>query len=296
MKSLLICPDQRLGVAALSEFVPLSNVPILGKCLLEYWIEYLVTLGAKEILILATDRPDHVRALVGDGARWGLRVTVLSEDRELTIAEARSKHRGRNTEGWLSAPDDAVMLDCLPNLPRSPILTSYANWFAAVRALLLQALTPDRIGVHELQPGVWVGLHTHIAPNIRLIAPCWIGEHVWIEAGAVIGPNVALEKEVFVSRGAEISQSAIGPDTFVGQFTEIQNSIAWGSTLINWERDSCLKVPDEFLLCSLAPHRMRPEEARKTTPRPVRLPAVLRLREHFSELLASLYAKISPPC
>jgi hypothetical protein len=90
---------------------------------------------------------------------------------------------------------------------------------------------------------------------------------------------------VFIAHGAEVSHSVIGPETLVGQFTEIRNSIAWGSTLINWQRDSCLKVPDSFLLCSREPQRARPTPTK--TPEPVHapLPAMMRFREYVSQLL-----------
>src|SRR4029077_11361111 len=156
------------------------------------------------------DRPDHVRAAVSDGARWGLRATVELEKRELTLDEARAKHQANDDTAWLSAPNDAIVMDYLPSLPQLPLTTNYADWFAAAHALMPCALTPDRIGVREVAPGVWVGLHAHVAPGAKLIAPCWIEERAWIEAGATIGPNAVLEKEVFISRGAEVSHSAIG--------------------------------------------------------------------------------------
>jgi carbonic anhydrase/acetyltransferase-like protein (isoleucine patch superfamily) len=139
--------------------------------------------------------------------------------------------------------------------------------------------------VRELKPGVWVGLNAHVATGAELIAPCWIGERAWIEAGATIGPNAALEREVFIARGAEVSHSIIGPETLVGQFTEIRNSIAWGSTLVNWQRDSCLKVPDSFLLCSREPRRARPVP--ENIPAPVHAPlsATVRFREYVTQLL-----------
>lgn len=285
MKALLICPDERFGVAALAEIAPLANVLILGKSLVEYWLEHLASLGAREVLILAVDRPDQMLAEVGNGARWGLRVIVQPDRHERTLDEARAKHQANDQLPWLPAPNDVVLMDHLPSLPQLPLFTSYADWFAAARALMPHALTPDRIGVRELKPGVWVGLNARVAASAKPIAPCWIGERAWIEAGAVIGPNAVLEREVFIARGAEISQSVIGPETFVGQFTEVHNSIAWGSTLINWERDSCLKVPDEFLLCSREPQRARPVQTNR--PAPVRTPLSIkvRFREYVSQLL-----------
>ena len=189
------------------------------------------------------------------------------------------------TQTWLPAPNDVILMDNLPSLPQLPLFTSYADWFAAARALMPHALTPDRIGVREPKPGVWVGLNARVAAGAKLIAPCWIGERTWIEAGATIGPNAVLEREVFIARGAEVSHSIIGPETFVGQFTEVRNSIAWGSTLINWERDSCLKVPDAFLLCSREPQRARPVPAKTAAPVPAPLSAKVRFREYVSQLL-----------
>jgi NDP-sugar pyrophosphorylase family protein len=285
MKALLICPNERPGVAALAEWVPLANIPILGKTLVEYWLEHLAGLGAQEVLILAVDRPELVRAGIGDGARWGLRVIVKPDRRERTLEEARADHQASDHTAWLPAPNDVIVMDNLPGLPQLPLFTSYADWFAAAQALMPRALTPDRIGVRELKPGEWVGLNAHVAAGAKLIAPCWIGERAWIEAGAVIGPNAVLEREVFVAQGAEVSHSVIGPETLVGRLTEVHNSIAWGSTLVNWQRDSCLKVPDAFLLCSREPQRARPAPASTPAPVQVSLPALARFREYVSQLM-----------
>jgi carbonic anhydrase/acetyltransferase-like protein (isoleucine patch superfamily) len=221
----------------------------------EYWLERLVTLGAREVYILATDRPEQVRALVGKGARWGLRVQVFPEARELTPAEALAKYAESDHENWLPAPDNARTMDHLPGLPEAPLFTSYAGWFDAVTKWLPQAATADRIGVREIKPGVWVGLHTRIAPDAELRAPCWLGENVRISSGAVVGPLAILENDTFVEFGTEISHSVIGPETFVGKFTEIRHSLARGSLLTSWKLDSCTRVPDSFLLSSLGRNR-----------------------------------------
>src|SRR6266850_2700123 len=114
MKAILICPDARAPLAKLAAVAPLITWPILGKSLVEYWLEHLVALGAKEVSLLASDRPDQVRSHVGDGARWGLCLDVTSETRELTVNEARRKYRHHCTEQWLPHPNDVVSLECLP--------------------------------------------------------------------------------------------------------------------------------------------------------------------------------------
>jgi carbonic anhydrase/acetyltransferase-like protein (isoleucine patch superfamily) len=86
-----------------------------------------------------------------------------------------------------------------------------------------------------------------------LVAPCWIGDQVFVEPGAIVGPGVILEDRSVVEKNARVALSWVGPNTFVGPMTSIASSLAWGSSLTNWRSDSSLRVPDSFLLCSLAP-------------------------------------------
>lgn len=255
MKTLLICPGERDAVAALAETAPLSNVLILGKPLVEYWLEHLAEQGARHIYILATDRPEQVRELVGNGARWGLIVEVLPEVHEPTLDEARTRYQSDGDDGWLAAPQDVQLMDRLPRLPRHSLFSSYADWYAALQAWMPHAATPERIGVHTLKPGVWIGLHSHIEPGAELHGPLWIGDNVHIAAGAVVGPWTILENGAYVEEGAEISGSVIGSETLVGRYTEVRRSIAWGATLVNWKLNSWIKVPDPFLLCRLGKTR-----------------------------------------
>lgn len=255
MKALLICPAERSAVTALAQRRPLATLPFLGQSLLEYWLQHLATLGAKRVLVLAADRPGDIAALTGDGARWGLQVDVVAAASEPTVAEARARHQADDDDAWLAAPNDIVVVDHPPLAPTLRPLESYADWFAAARDWIPHALTPDRVGLREVRPGVWLGFHAHIAPTAQLIGPCWIGDDAYVGPGAIIGPNAVLENRVLVEGGAHIFDSVIGPDTFVGGVTEVGHSLAWGSQLINWLSGSTLRVTEEYLLCSLEPLR-----------------------------------------
>jgi NDP-sugar pyrophosphorylase family protein len=74
---------------------------------------------------------------------------------------------------------------------------------------------------------------------------------VRIDPETVIGPGAILEDFVVIERGVEVSESWIGPETFVGALVQVRDSLAWGSTLINWRTASCISVPDVFLLSAL---------------------------------------------
>jgi NDP-sugar pyrophosphorylase family protein len=208
----------------------------------EYWMSHLACAGMKQVVLLANDRPDEVRKFVGDGARWGIVAEVIAEPRELTLEHAAEKY---------GAP--ASLMDHFPGLPDHPLFASYERWFAALGTWMPHAGTPDRVGVRELRPGIWVGLHGQISREARLCAPCWLGDHVYVAPGALIGPGTVLENGAFIEPMAEIKGSVIGPATFVGQYVQIKNSLAWGNTLVNWQTGLENKVTDAFLLCSLRP-------------------------------------------
>ena len=257
MKACLICPSERAAVSALSRHAPLSNAPVLGKSLLEYWLEHLADRGVTDVRILAADRPDMVRELVGDGARWGMSAEVIKEARELSPALARTKYPASQGPAWLPEPDNMVLMNHFPGLPQNPLFESYAAWFAALEAWLPRAATENRIGVHEIQPGVWTAMHARIAPTARLRAPCWIGESARIGARCVIGPMAVVEDRAFVEADCEISKSVVGPETFVGRLTALSDSCASGGTLVNCKTGSVTEVPDPFILCALSNPRPR---------------------------------------
>lgn len=254
MKAILILPGFRPALAPLAESAPLAAVPLLGESLVVYWLVHLASRGAREVTILACDRADAIREIAGSGARWGLRVTVVAEMHELTRAEARAAH---------GADGEVVFADHLPGVPEIKICESHADWYAGTQAWLDLAVTPDRTGVREIAPGIHVGWGTRIPTDTVLRAPCWIGEKVRIGRGVTIGPDVVIENRAVISDDATVMRSVIGTDTFVGEDTEIMDSLAAGDILINWRNGSVLRVPDEFLLCSLRRPQREPVQSRQ---------------------------------
>lgn len=252
MKALLICPDERPNVPALSEKHPLAILSVLGKPLICYWLEHLASLGAKEILILAADRPERIRAMVEDGQAWGIKVEVLPQPRELTPEEAKARFC---TSGeWLQAPNNVALVETFPDLRDEPLFESYDRYMAALMRKFPTAATKERIGVREIKPGVFVCLHAAIDPSAQLHAPCWIGENVRVGPKVIAGPNVILEKNILVEEGATISRSQVAPETFVGAFIEVNCSVAQEEILTNWQTGSSVRIADSFLLSSMAEH------------------------------------------
>ena len=266
MKRCLILPSHRQGVRLLAEVVPLSSVQLLGQSLIEYWLSHLANSGIKEVLVLVESPGSRARRVIGDGARWGLKVEVFEEPSELRPEQALAKFTDKGgldeAQAWMS------VVDHFPEQPKHPLFTSYADCFAALLEWIPRAKMPDRVGLREVQPGVWVNLPCHLSRRARLKPPCWVGRHVFAGADAVIGPDAVLEEGAFIEAQAEVSRSWVGPDTLVGHGTRLMNSIAIGSRLINYQTESLAVVPDPFVLCSLRKTPAPVHGTRETAPIP----------------------------
>jgi len=272
MKTLLICPSMRPAVPQLAETGPLAIAPIFGGCVVGNWVEHVASLGASRVQVVVQDRPERVQEALGDGGQWGVQLEVLAVGTEPTPGEAGARHRPAGEPGWLPEPFGIVLMDHLPGNPRLPLFESYASWFAALLAWMPRAVTPARVRVSEIRPGVWVGSRAHVSPKARLIAPCWVGDQSFVEPGAIIGPDAIIEDRCVIEADARVAHSWVGPDTFVGPLTSVASSLAWGSGLSNWVSDSSLRVPDPFLLCSLSTPIGLPDPAVKVPARRVTSP------------------------
>lgn len=252
MKSILICPNEASGIPVLADSRPLVTIPLLGESFLSYWLQHLASERVKEVRIITTDPVGDIFAVTGNGSRWGLKVEIFHEVRELTIAEARKRYRPPYETDWPAEPNDVMVANHFPGVPGHAVFESYASWFKALGLWLPQLTAARRVGAREIEPGVWVGRRCKIAKSAKLMAPCWLGHHVQVGGSSVVGPMAFLEDQVVIEKQATITNSWVGPETFVGTLTELKDSLAWGSLLVNWKTGSHIVIPDPFLMTSLA--------------------------------------------
>jgi NDP-sugar pyrophosphorylase family protein len=252
MKTILICPNQASGMPALADSKPLVTLPFLGERFINYWLQHLAAEKFKEVRIITTDPVNSIEPFTGSGSRWGLKIELFHEVRELTPAEARKRYRPAYESDWLPEPNDVIVADHFPGVNGHKVFENYAQWFKGLSLWLPQLTASRRVGLREIEPGVWVGRRTKISSGAKLLAPCWIGDNVRIGSDVVVGPMAFLEDQVVVDARSLIVNSWIGPETFVGTLTELKDSLAWGTLLINWKTGSHTQVTDPFLLASLS--------------------------------------------
>ena len=248
MDAFIICPDHRQCAGFARRIRPLALLPVLGRSLLDLWLEHLAAAGVKHATILAADRPHEIRHAVDQGGRWGLSVTVLSVKREPSIEETRQRFTGKDSAGRVP---NIITLDTLPDMPHKPLWESSSALHEILLNSLLVTPAESHLTMREVASKVHVSTRARVSPTAKIEGPVWIGPQVIIGDNAQILAGTIIEEAAYIDRNAVVSESWVGPNTYVGALTTVQNSFAWGGGIENWRKGSFLEITDDFLLTNL---------------------------------------------
>ncbi len=131
------------------QLVPVANKPVLF-----YGLEALSKAGIKEVGIVVGDTHREIEEAVGDGSRFGLRVTYIHQEKPLGLAHAVKISRyfldGENFVMYLG--DNILKADL------SPFIEKFENSGADALILVAEVEHPERFGVVELREGKVVRL------------------------------------------------------------------------------------------------------------------------------------------
>jgi glucose-1-phosphate thymidylyltransferase len=161
-----------LTYTSAKQLVPIANKPVLF-----YGIEAIANAGIKDIGIVVGDTHLEIRAAVGDGSRWGVRVTYIPQDAPLGLAHAVKISRD------FIGTDPFVMYlgDNLLDKGITHFVEEFGRERPAAQILLTKVPDPQMFGVAELRNG-------HV---VRLVEKPkeWIGDLALVGV-YMFGPQV----------------------------------------------------------------------------------------------------------
>jgi glucose-1-phosphate thymidylyltransferase len=125
-------------------------VPVANKPILYYGLEALVDAGIADIGIIVGDTADEIMAAVGDGARFGARVTYIKQDAPRGLAHCVLIARDfLGDEPFVMYLGDNMLEARLAEF----VAAFAADADAAAQIMLKQVPDPQRFGVAEIDAG-----------------------------------------------------------------------------------------------------------------------------------------------
>jgi glucose-1-phosphate thymidylyltransferase len=154
MKGLILSGGKGTRLRPLTYTSAKQLVPVANKPVLFYGIEAIAAAGIRDIGIVVGDTQAEIRAAVGDGSRWGVRVEYIEQDAPRGLA-----HAVKISEPFIGRDPFVMYLgDNLLNTGITHFVQEFDRERPAAQILLARVPDPQMFGVAELRNGQVVRL------------------------------------------------------------------------------------------------------------------------------------------
>jgi glucose-1-phosphate thymidylyltransferase len=149
MKGLILSGGRGTRLRPITYTSAKQLVPIANKPILFYGIEALAACGIRDLGIVVGDTHQEIRDAVGDGTRFGVRVTYLEQAAPLGLA-----HAVLISEAFMAGEPFVMYLgDNLVREPLAPMVQRFVRDAPTAQIFLAHVPHPEQFGVAELGPG-----------------------------------------------------------------------------------------------------------------------------------------------
>ncbi|GAB3476684.1 glucose-1-phosphate thymidylyltransferase [Amycolatopsis cihanbeyliensis] len=215
MKALVLSGGTGTRLRPLSYSMPKQLIPVANKPVLEHVLENIRDLGVVEIGMIVGDRAPEITRAIGDGSRFGARITYITQDEPLGLA-----HCVTLAEEFLGDEDFVMYLgdNLLPD-GIADIAREFATGRPEAQVVVCKVFDPSSFGVAELdEHGAVLRLveKPHEPKSDLALIGVYFFTQAIHEAVAAIGPSARGELEItdaiqwLVGRGAEVKATEYG--------------------------------------------------------------------------------------
>lgn len=295
MKCLLICRNRWntffepvLGLAHSAFMLPLANKPLV-----EFYLDICSKAGFDELRIVQEDPDQNMEQFIGDGGRWGVKVSWSLIREDDTFEQALKKnHQFMNSDkvlvvdGLLFPEFSIDEANKLKSLSSGPLFKKDQMRVILCDCGLVEHGPPQDMALHfsplsdwsvysdlafrvmhspedyilpgyNNEPGIFIGKNVSIARGVNINGPVIIGDNVQLMAGTIIGPDVQIGNNVLIDTDCELTQSIIGDFAYVGSGLELHQKLVFNKKLIDKPTNCVLEAVDDFLIADTANHLKR---------------------------------------
>lgn len=250
--------------AWIKEYFPTYDaymLPFLGKPLIEFYIDYCSLSGIGELLLLLEDNSMELKNYLGDGTKWGLKITynntLSSKDIEM-IRSQNATFLGLEPALYINgfffplydknacegkkdlAPWNLSRIQFFPKLANARLfpleeieIDSILRYYNLNMELLKNHSSQLLMKGYSAEPGVFMGMNNSIERRAKLIPPFVSGDDVQVLDRAQIGPNAIIGDTCIIDDRTLLQNSIILSQTYVGADLNLDKKIVYQNNIID---------------------------------------------------------------
>jgi glucose-1-phosphate thymidylyltransferase len=194
MKALILSGGKGTRLRPITFTSAKQLVPVANKPILFYGIEAIRDAGIRDVGIVVGDTHEEIRSAVGDGSRWGIRVSYIRQEAPLGLA-----HAVKVSRDYLG--DDPFVMFLGDNLIKdgiTPLVREFERDRPNCQILLAHVKNPQEFGVAELDGQRVVRLQEkpQVPPTDLALVGVYMFDPTVFEAVGAIRPSARNELEI----------------------------------------------------------------------------------------------------
>ena len=194
MKGLILSGGKGTRLRPLTYTRAKQLVPIANKPVLFYGVEAIVAAGIRDIGVVVGDTKEEIQAALGDGSRFGARITYIEQDAPRGLAHAvLISEKYLRGEPFVMYLGDNVIADGI-----TALVDDYRRIGCNSQILLARVPNPSQFGVAELESGRVVRLTEkpkEPKSDLALVGVYMFDDSIW-DAVKAIRPSARQELEI----------------------------------------------------------------------------------------------------
>jgi NDP-sugar pyrophosphorylase family protein len=142
MKAMILAAGLGTRLRPITETLPKPLVPVAGRPLIAYVLAQLRAGGVRDVVVNLHHLPEAVRAALGDGSRWGVRI-LYSEEPEL-LDTGGGVYQAR---AWLDEPFLVLNADSIHDVPLADLERFHRDRGGIATLVLRRDAEAERYGL-----------------------------------------------------------------------------------------------------------------------------------------------------
>ena len=266
-------------LAPLNEHFAPANLPIGGKCALEFWFEYLCEQKFNRVYLFVGSHSSEIKSQFPSGDHWGFELHYLPSRGEEVPTDLVARYPDQLPKQFCALRADIVpqprttgsivhlaeidlgfeksreKLDQLSwksvqSSAQTPHLLASLQEYAEITERILHSklwcCTPRGLMLDDHK---WTATPEFSNDRVDAIdGSLYVGRDTVVDRSVSMEANVSVESGSFVDRGATLKNAIVLPGTYVGQNVSLENCLAYGSLMIDLKHGIAQQIDDPALL------------------------------------------------